>query len=235
MALPKLTAPKYTTVIPSTGKTIEYRPFLVKEEKILLMAQESEDTAQLILAMKDIVKSCTYDKVNPNDLTSFDLEFLFLKLRAKSVGEISNVKIKCTECDHHTENQIDLDNINVVVDDKISKTIMLTSTVGINLRYIKVKDMAALSDTNKSQGELINNLIVASIESIFDETAVYPADTSSTEELQGFINSLNREQMSKIEAFISAAPKLQHSLKFTCKGCSHDNDVTLSGLQSFFE
>ena len=235
MALPILESPKYTVEIPSTKKAIEYRPFLVKEEKILLMAQESQESREMLNAMKDIIRACTFEKVDVNALTSFDLEYIFLKLRSKSVGEISSVNIKCSACGVPNPVEINLDEVAVKFDDSISKTIMITNTVGVNMRYIRVKDMGALTDDKKSQSDLINEVVIASIESIFDADKVYPTENSSKAELIVFINSLSRSQMQKIEAFIAAVPALKETVKFKCKGCGHDNSLELSGTQSFFD
>jgi hypothetical protein len=235
MALPILESPKYTVEIPSTKKAIEYRPFLVKEEKILLMAQESQDSLEMLNAMKNIIRACTFEKVDVNALTSFDLEYIFLKLRSKSVGEISSVNIKCSSCEAPNPIEINLDEVVVKFDDSVSKTIMITDVVGVNMRYIRVKDMSALTDDKKSQSDLINEVVIASIESIFDAEKVYSAENSSKEELITFINSLNRSQMQKIEAFISAVPALKRTIQFKCKGCEHDNQLELSGTQAFFD
>jgi hypothetical protein len=235
MALPILESPKYTVEIPSTKKAIEYRPFLVKEEKILLMAQESQDSLEMLNAMKNIIRACTFEKVDVNALTSFDLEYIFLKLRSKSVGEISSVNIKCSSCEAPNPIEINLDEVVVKFDDSVSKTIMITDVVGVNMRYIRVKDMSALTDDKKSQSDLINEVVIASIESIFDAEKVYSAENSSKEELITFINSLNRSQMQKIEAFISAVPALKRTIQFKCKGCGHDNQLELSGTQAFFD
>jgi hypothetical protein len=234
MALPILESPKYTVEIPSTKKAIEYRPFLVKEEKILLMAQESQDSREMLNAMKDIIRACTFEKVDVNALTSFDLEYIFLKLRSKSVGEISNVNIKCSECEAQNPVEINLDEVQVKFDDSISKMVMITDTVGVNMRHIRVKDMSALTDDKKSQSDLINEVVIASIESIFDAEKVYLAENSTKAELITFINSLNRAQMQKIEAFIAAVPALKETVQFKCKGCGHDNSLELSGTQAFF-
>ena len=236
MALPIIESPKYSTTIPSTGKAIEYRPFLVKEEKILLMAQHSSDQKEIVNAMKDIIRACTFNKTNPDDLTSFDLEFLFLKLRSKSVGETSSVKIKCEECEVSSDIDINLEEVTLEVDrDAAKRIVMLTDTVGVNLRYIRIKDLNLISDESRSQADVINDVIIASIESIFDATSVYPAENSTREELTSFINSLNRSQMQKIEEFVANTPKLEKRIAFTCKGCSHENDILISGTQSFFE
>lgn len=235
MPLPTLETPKYSIKIPSTGKTVEYRPFLVKEEKILLIAQESGETSQMISAMKDIISACTFEKVNPNDLTTFDLEYIFLKLRSKSVGEIANILIKCKKCDHKNPIKLNLDEISVTTPKDIEKVIMLTQKVGVNMRYIKAKDISKLSDLSKGESDLITDIIIASIESIFDESKIYPTDDTPREELITFINSLNHDQLGKIQNFIENSPKLEKKIQFNCVSCKESNDITLSGIHSFFE
>lgn len=237
MALPIIESPKYSVRLPSTSKTIEYRPFLVKEEKILLMAQESSSAREMVGAMKDIVKACTFNKVDPNLLTSYDLEFLFLKLRAKSVGETSTVKIKCSECDTYVPVEINLDEIEIPTVSTEPVNIMLSETVGITMRHIRVRDLANLTDEKKSRTDVMVDTVIASIDSIFDSNGVYKTDETSKDELSAFVNSLNRSHMKQIEDYISATPKIELKVKFTCTNeeCKHENEVTLSGVQSFFE
>jgi len=237
MPLPILESPKYVLSIPSTGKSIEYRPFLVKEEKILLLAQEANNQIEMISAIKDIINACTFGIIDVNDLTSFDLEYIFLKLRAKSVGEISNVRCKCEKCEAHNEISINIDEIKIVwPENKIDNKIMLTDTVGVILRYIKIDDVSSIVNAaNEINIDTITDMIIASIESIFDEKGVYKTNQTSKEELLSFVNSLNRSQIEKIENYIASAPKLQHSVNFTCNSCKNVNDITLSGIQAFFE
>lgn len=229
MALPILDTPKYDIKIPSSGKVIEYRPFLVKEEKILLMAQEAEDQTGVIKAIKELVRACTFDKVNPDDLTSYDLEYLFIKIRSKSVGETAEVSIKCKDCDEHVGVTINLDDIVAPIVSKDPVSIMLSDTVGITMRHIRIKDIEKIAN---SENQTIST-IIASIHSIFDESSVYATDDTSYEELENFVQSLSRKHIAKIEEFISSSPKVEHTIKFTCsKG--HENEITLSGIQSFF-
>lgn len=235
MPLPILESPKYNITIPSTGKIVEIRPFLVKEEKILLIAQESGENSQMISAMKDIITACTFQKVNPDDLTTFDLEYIFLKLRSKSIGENTTISVKCKECDHKTNVSVNLDEINVITPNEVEKTIMLTSTIGVNMRYIKTRDISKLTNTDKKETDLITDIIISSIESIFDESKVYLTDNSNREELVTFVNSLNHEQLNKLQKFIESAPKLEKDIAFTCSSCKCKNDIKLSGIQSFFE
>jgi hypothetical protein len=238
MALPILESPKYSVTLPSTGKIVEYRPFLVKEEKILLIAQESESNREMISAMKDIVKACTFDKVDPNSLTSFDLEYIFLKLRTKSVGETSTVKLKCANCETFVQVEVNLDDAKITPEPITEPVnIMLTANVGVTMRYIRVRDLALLTDEKKGRGDLIANTVIASIASIYDTNGVYLTDDSTKEELNAFVNSLNREQMTKIETFIGATPKIGLNVNFKCTNpkCNHMNEISLNGIQSFFD
>jgi hypothetical protein len=235
--LPILETPKYSIRLPSNGKTIEYRPFLVKEEKILLIAQESSSSREMISAMKEIVRSCTFDKIDPNELTSYDLEFLFLKLRAKSIGETSIIKIKCEKCDTYTQVEINLDDIEIPVQEQSQKQIMLSDKIGINMRHIRVRDIASLTDDKKSSSDVFIDTIIASIHSIFDENKVYLTDETKKDEMVTFVSSLSRTHMNSIKEFIDSTPKLSIDVKFKCSNeeCNHDNVITLSGINSFFE
>jgi hypothetical protein len=236
MALPTLESPKYSIRLPSSGKTIEYRPFLVKEEKILLIAQESGNSREMLAAMKDIIKVCTFNKIDPNQLTSYDLEYLFLKLRAKSVGETSTIKIKCEKCETFTTVEVNIDEVGVEDVPTEPTNIMLNDNVGITMRHIRVKDLGLLTD-KKGQADLVTETVIASIASIFDSTAVHPTDEAKKDELVAFVNSLNRSHMKQIEEFISSTPKVECAVKFecSCETCKHENEVKLSGIQSFFD
>jgi hypothetical protein len=236
MALPILESPKYSVRLPSTGKTVEFRPFLVKEEKVLLIAQESGESRQMLTAMKEIIKACTFETIVPNDLTAYDLEYLFLQLRSKSVGETSTVKIKCSSCETYTPVEINLDDVGVPVVSHEPVNIMLSDTIGITMRHIRVRDLGSLTDEKKAKGDLFTDTIIASIATIFDATAVYPTDESKKEELVRFVGSLNRAQIKQIEEFIATTPKVEVVAKFKCgcEKCQADNEVKLTGIQSFF-
>jgi hypothetical protein len=236
MALPILESPKYTLTIPSTKKSVEYRPFLVKEEKILMLAQQSNDQKQIMSSIESVVEACTFGTVKAKQLTSFDLEYIFLKLRAKSVGEISDIRCKCEKCEEYTEVSVNIDEIEVTwPTEKVDSKVMLTDKIGVVLRHILVGDMSSIVTTEDVTVETVTDMIIASIESIFDESAVYPSDQSTHKELLEFVNSLSRSQLTKIEKFIENAPKLQHAVEFTCKPCGHANNFILTGAQAFFE
>ena len=237
MALPRIEAPKYSVKIPSTGKTFQYRPYLVGEEKILMIAMESENQAQILQAIKDVVKACTFDKIEPDKLCTFDLEYLFLKLRAKSVGEISKVGLKCEKCDKATTVEINLDEIVVKTDDLPSSRIKLTETIGVTMTWPKVKLIDQLEGANKdSKLDNITDIVLSCIDNIFDDKKVYPADEQTREELVEFLDSLNQSQFAKIQEYIEKMPKLEHTIQFDCtnKDCNHHNTLTISGMASFF-
>lgn len=235
MALPIIESPKYETKIPSTGKKIFYRPYLVREEKVLMLALESEDQSQIMQAMKDIVKACTFDKVEPDKLCVFDLEFLFLKLRSKSVGEISKVGLKCEKCTKPTDVEINLETVDVNMVNRASNKIKLTDTIGVIMTWPKVN---AVSKLEAKQSGIDNALdvIVSCIDAVYDDKKSYPSDEQSHEDMIKFLESLNQSQFAKIQAFVEDMPRLQHEVSFTCanKECGHGNKLTITGLQSFF-
>lgn len=236
MPLPTLESPKYVLTVPSTKQSIEYRPFLVKEEKILLLAQESNSSSEMMSAIKEIVKACTFNVCKPEQLTSFDLEYIFLKLRAKSVGEISNIRCKCDHCETYNEVSVNIDDIEITwPKNEVSNKIMLTDKIGVICRHICVDDMSSIISGSEVNVDTITNMLIASIESIFDDSGVYKTSESSREELLTFVNSLSRAQLNKIEEFISNSPKLQHSLQFDCVSCKKENNIILVGTQAFFE
>ena len=239
MALPQVNASRYTTVIPSTGKKIEFRPFLVKEEKLLMVALESKDQKLVVRTLKDVVDSCTFGKVDVNDLAAFDLEYLFLQLRAKSVGETAKIAVKCEECDTNMNHNVVLEDIKIEIpkDDKI---VMLSDSVGLKFKYPSVSDMDKLQfediDNMKPEQQLAvtEALILISLDNIFDDDEVHAVENYTEDELVDFIGGLNAEQFTRITAWFSNMPALKHNLKWDCKNCGHKNDIEIRGLQSFF-
>jgi hypothetical protein len=232
LSLPKIVAPKYYLTVPSTGETIEYRPFLVKEEKILMIAQEANTQSAMTSALKDIIRSCTYDTVDLYSLTMYDLEYIFLNLRAKSVGETTEISIKCGECDEYVTTQIDLTTIEVKnLDSKVDNKIQLTDTVGVTLKAPGLKEMERATRTKSNS--VISESIAAVLDTIYDSDTVYPIADTNQKELEAFIDSLSHAQLEKIQDWILQIPRLEHTLKITCsKG--HTTERTLSGLSDFF-
>ena len=233
MALPVLNAAKYKTVIPSLNKEIEYRPYLVKEEKILMIALESKDSNQILGALKDVIVSCVYNDIDANELTMFDLEALFLRLRSKSVGEKTEVRAKCDECETENKTEILFDDIEMPVVKNSTTTIELTKDVGVVMSYPKIGNLEK-QDKNVDGVEGLTEILIDSIDSIYDADDVYPAQDSKREELKEFIDSLNSDQFSKLTDFFTESPSLKYDLQFKCKNCGKDNDIELRGLDNFF-
>ena len=234
MALPKLATPKYELQIPSTGESVNYRPYLVKEEKVLMLAIESKDQSQMITALKDVISGCTEGKIKPDKLTLFDLEYIFLKLRSKSVGETSNIQMKCNSCETYSPSVINLEEIEPVIDKSLDPKVQLTDDVGVMMKWPTVDDIIKNTGNSKNQIEAVFGFLVASIESIYDAENVYPAKDHTREELIDFLESLSQDQFNLIQKYFENMPKLQKTIKFDCAGCNEHNEVTVTGLQSFF-
>ena len=236
MPLPIIETPKYTVTIPSTQKEVEIRPYLVKEEKVLMLALESNDSKTVLQAVKDVVRACTFEKVNPNDLSIVDLEYIFLKLRSVSVGETANVKLKCqTEgCGEAIETTVDLNTIEVVRSGNVSNQIPLTDKVGVTMQPISVKSMNRLNVDGANKSEAVTQMIAASIEAIYDDKGVYRAEDQTIEDLNKFVDSLSSSHLNKIREWIEAQPKLSKDVEYSCKKCGKQSKLTLNGLQAFF-
>lgn len=237
MPLPIIETPKYTVTIPSTQKQIEIRPYLVKEEKVLMIALETNDSKQVLQAVKDIIRACAFEKINPNDLSIVDLEYIFLKLRAVSVGETASVKLKCQNdsCNEMVETVIDLNSIEATRSVNVPNRIQLTEKIGVIMQPISVKAVQRLNGVEgKSQGDAVTQMIGASIEAIFDTNEIYRAEDQTPEDLTQFIDSLSSAHLNKIREWIEAQPKLAKEVDFTCKKCGKSSKLTLTGLQAFF-
>lgn len=232
MPLPKLESNKFTTQIPSTKEEIEFRPFLVKEEKILMIAQESEDEKQIMSAMKDIVNACTFGKVDADNCTMYDIEYLFLQLRMKSIGETTTLNLKCEKCGEFTEVEIDLNDVKVVwPDEEVSNTIKLTDDIGLVLKPLTLK---AAQKVSGSSEEIFNQALIQSIESIYDADNIYSGSDVSEKELIEFVDSMSHSQLEEIQSYLNNQPIVKHTVEFKCKHDGHVNKIELKGIQSFF-
>tara|TARA_B100000035_G_scaffold69461_1_gene56852 strand:+ start:475 stop:1188 length:714 start_codon:yes stop_codon:yes gene_type:complete len=236
MALPQLNTVNYDMVIPSTGQQVKYRPFVVREEKVLLTSLESGDAQQITNAMRDIVEVCTFKEVNVKKLAMFDLEYIFLKLRSKSVGENADIVVKCKDCEAENAVRVNLDLVELKGDPRAESTIQLTDSVGVSIKYPTVERTEEVMKGIKAENQidLILGLMVASIDSIYDAEKVYPSTDSTPQELMDFIESLNKEQFNKFETFFEQFPKLKEEIEFTCEKCGKENTRTLEGLNDFF-
>jgi len=234
MALPILNTPRFEVDLPISKKTVTYRPFLVKEEKVLLMALESGDQKQILKAMHDVIEACTNSEVKAKELPVAELEYLFLKLRAKSVGETSHIGLKCNSCGTLNELDVDLNTIEIDNSKVPEKKIMLTDTVGVLMKFPSSDDVIRNIDTKKSDVENSYSVIIACLDKIFDTENVYDVATQTKQEVTDFIESLNKSQFEKIKKFFEAMPKLKKDLHFNCEKCNTKNDVVLEGVESFF-
>ena len=236
MALPKLNTPTYELEVPSTDEKIKYRPFLVKEEKILLMAMESKDNVQIINAVKDIVSSCTFEKLNANTMPMFDMEYIFLNIRAKSVGEISKLKILCPD-DKKTYASVELDltKVEVQVGDEHSNKIELTDDMGLIMTYPTIDSFleSGIEDINANN---MLDVIGTCILQIYEQKGekVYQAKDQTKKELTEFIESMNSGQFRKLQSFFDTMPKLTHTIKVKNPKTKKTSDVKLTGLNDFF-
>lgn len=243
MALPKIDVPIYKITLPLSKKKIKIRPFLVKEEKLLLMAMESEDEDAALLTIKQIVNNCCLDKMDVDDLPILDLEYIFLQLRARSVGEIIDLQYKCNnnvkeedeekKCGNVIKLQFNALEVQPIFQkDHVSK-IELTSKLGIMMKYPNFKLMEKIKDL--SETEMLIKTIVGCIDYIYDDESVYYSKDVSEEELIDFVDSLTREQFAKIQQFFDTIPKLKKNLDFKCSKCGYQEELVLEGIQSFFE
>ena len=236
MALPKLNTPTYELEVPSTDEKIKYRPFLVKEEKILLMAMESKDNAQIINAVKDIVSSCTFEKLNVATMPMFDMEYIFLNIRAKSVGEISKLKVLCPD-DKKTYASVELDltKVEVQVGDDHTNKIELTDDMGMIMTYPTI-DSFLESGIDTINANNMLDVIGSCVLQIYEQKGekVYQAKDQTKKELTEFIESMNSGQFRKLQSFFDTMPKLKHTIKVKNPKTKKTSDVTLSGLNDFF-
>ena len=235
MALPRIDSPKYELKVPSSGDVVEYRPYLVKEEKVLMMAMESKDQQQMIRALRDVIAGCTEGKIQVDQLAMFDLEYVFLKIRGKSVGETTRVGMKCESCEHKNEIEIDLDSVEVQGEVKKDAKVQLTDKVGVVLRYPTVKGIQRqLGKQSSNDRELTMAAIASAIDSIYDENSVYNTEDEKAEDVINFLDSLTSSQFKKISEYFEDMPRLRHEIKFNCQQCGTENKQTLEGLSNFF-
>ena len=240
MPLPKIATPTYSMVLPSTEKEINYRPFLVKEEKLLVLALESEDTKQITQAIKAVLKSCVQTKgIKVESLPTFDIEYLFLNIRGKSVGEDLDVKLICPD-DNETEVDvtISLDDIQIQKPEGHSNQIKLDNNLMMELKYPSlnefIKNNFDPNDTSKNPMDQSFDLIGSCINKIYNQDEVWVAADCSKKEINDFLDSMNSNQFKEVEKFFETMPKLSHTVKVKNPKTKVESDVVLEGLASFF-
>lgn len=237
MALPVINeTPKYKLTIPSTGQKVTFRPFLVKEQKVLLMAMESNDKEQVVMSITDTLQSCIDEPLNLSALATFDIEYMFTQIRAKSVGESADIIINCSECETGNEIKVILSEIQVEAKpvDKLD-AIKLNDIFTIKLKYPDYERMRkVMANDEPTVTDALFQLAIGSLDKLLSEDEQINMREESEEELATFLDNLNSEQFEKIMEFVRNLPKLRKEIEFDCSSCAHHNTVTLEGLDDFF-
>tara|TARA_R100000030_G_C3225664_1_gene117035 strand:- start:212 stop:934 length:723 start_codon:yes stop_codon:yes gene_type:complete len=239
MPLPKINTPTYELELPSTGKKIKYRPFLVREEKILIMALESEDTKQISDAIKTVLSDCVMSRgVKVNDLSTFDIEYLFLNVRAKSVGETVEVNVTCPD-DGETQvaTEIFIDEIKVKKDPEHSNIIKLDDNLSLQMKYPSLNQFVESNfevGENSSDVDKSLSVITSCINTVFNEEESWSASDCTKKELKDFVDQMNTKQFKEVEKFFETMPKLSHTIKVKNPNTEVESEVVLEGLASFF-
>jgi hypothetical protein len=237
MALPILETQSYELTLPSADVKVKYRPFLVKEEKVLLQALESEDQKQIVNALKEIVRACTFGSLNVDDLPTFDLEYIFLQIRAKSVGEVAKLKVLCPDDKKtYADIEIDLTKVEVQVDDSHTNNIVIDENkkIGMIMKYPTLGSVDPSMDFTKEQTNKIFQLIGNSIYQVYEDDKIYNTTDYTKEELNKFIESLSTKAFGDIQNFYNTMPKLIHEVEIENPKTKVKSKVTLQGLTDFF-
>ena len=243
MKLPKIDTPIYEINLVSNNKTVKFRPFLVKEQKLFLMASESDDPKEIVNCIKQVLSNCVLnDDVDINELSSFDLEYLFLNLRAKSVGEVVNLTYSCNNtvkndkgddvrCGGVVKFDVNLMEIKPTIDKEHSNKIEINKKLGVVMKY---PTFNLLSDLEKKPNADIIDLIIACVDYIYDDETIYYSKDIDKADMLEFFDSMQQSDFVKIEKFFKTAPKITKTLNFKCPKCSHTEDIVIEGVQNFF-
>ena len=238
MALPLNTTPVYNLTIPSNGEKVRYRPFLIKEQKALLLAQQSEDPSVMVDTLKSIIKSCVTDDIDVDKLAMFDLEYIFIKLRAKSVGEVVELIMVCDEDHGEQDNKakvkidINLDQLEVQRQEGHSNKIDLFGDVGVVMKYPSFSTLNKFKSVNDSDAAF--DVVAESIDYIYNSDEVFYAKDQTRKDLSEFIDNLTSDQFNKLQQFFATMPKLSKQVDYKCPVCGKEHKVMLEGVESFF-
>lgn len=232
MSIPMIKVPKFTTTLPVTGEKVEFRPFLVKEEKILLLASESGKTEDAVSALKDIIDACTFGKINISQHCLADMQWLFLQIRGKSVGEEMDLNLICGNCDSKQPYTMNVGDFETVVSSE-KHIITLDSSTKVELRYPTLEHYAALFETDNEQ--TLYSVVADCITKVYNEDEMFVNDGNSQDELLEFIDNLTPEQFAPFENFFKNMPVLRKEVNFVCKKCEEENRVIIDGINHFFE
>lgn len=236
MALPKIGVPTLELHLPSNGKTVKYRPFIVKEEKVLLLALESEDEDQITNAVKDVIKSCVLSRIKVDELPAFDLEYIFLKIRAAAVGEVITMNVTCMDDGETTvEVEINLNDVEIYHPEGHTNKIMLTDDMGIIMKYPSMDRFIEAEFLDKEiKTEEVFDFIAESIDQVFDSEEVWDSSTTSKKEMKEWVETLTTKQFEAIQKFYETMPKLRYQFSVVNPKTGKKSDYTIEGLQNFF-
>ena len=236
--LPKIETPIYEVKLISTGKTVQFRPFLVKEQKLFLMNTENDDVESTVKVIRQVLKNCVLNDIDIDSLPVFDLEYLFLNIRSKSVNEVVEVRYRCNNivdektCNNLEKFDINLSEVKPTISPDHSKQIMFNDNLGMMMKYPTFEMLYEIN--GKTEEEIVFEILPKCIDYIFDSDKKYSIKDTPAEELNEFLDNLQQKDMEKIQKFFSTIPRLKTEVKFQCKKCKYEEDITVEGLQSFF-
>ena len=236
MGLPIQKAPTYTTILPSNNQEVKYRPFLVKEQKYMLLLQDSGSAEQTVTAIKDMINAVTFGKLDIDELPMFDVEHLFLQVRAKSIGETVELNLRCTDrgCVGNGKTKINLDEVSITgLDSEVETVVKITDEVGVGLKYPSIVDMGRSEDVEDRQEKLLT-LLASGIDYVYDAEDRHESEDISEEELREFLESLTMLQLEDISKFFEELPAVSIVADFTCDTCGKEQQREVRGLASFF-
>jgi hypothetical protein len=241
--LPKLDVPIYETKLISNDQVVRFRPFLVKEQKLFLMAAESEEPKDTINAIKQVLRNCILDDIDVDSMATFDIEYLFLQLRARSIGEVVNLRFNCNnnvtekgeekKCGNLVKIDINVLEINPTKDQEHTNKIQITDKVGVVLKYPTFNSIDS-NEIDSQDMQQVLNVIVSCIDYVYDDEQVYYAKDTKKEELIEFIENMKQGDLEKLSSFFTTLPKLKKDVQFHCDKCGYEEDIILEGVQSFF-
>lgn len=243
MPLPKLDVPLYELTLISSGKPVRFRPFLVKEQKLFLMASESTDAKEVIGTIRQVLKNCVIDDIDIDDLPTFDLEFLFMNLRARSVEEVVELKYKCNNiiksdngeekrCSGTVDFKLNLLEVQPTKNPNHKKNIKITDTIGVCFKYPTFDMMQKYEEMDEN--ELMMNVLIDCIDYIYDNDNMYYAKDTPRKELEEFVDNLQQKDMDKFREFFDTMPEIKKDVHFNCPKCAYEEDITIKGMQNFF-
>ena len=236
MPLPKITVPKYGLTLPSNGEKVKYRPFLVKEEKVLHMAMEAGDNESQIEAMINVLTDCLEgkDEEYVREMPVFDVEYCFLQIRSKSIGEITKPSVVCKACEEKVEVEIDLSKIRAKKNANHNNKIELSEGVGVIMKYPSVTDVGTNVSDSEDPSSLAINILIDCIDMIYDSKDTYKASEYSREELLEFVDGLTKENFDKITEFFETMPKITKKVAYHCPKCGCEDNIEVEGIENFF-